>query len=136
MASGETLERPATVGAISPFFVVREVSRSIAFYGRMGFELRFSEPAEDPFFAIVGRGPAQLLLKHISEEVGPQPNSSRHEWAAWDGFVYTDDPDRLAGEFERAGVPFHSDLGDRDDGLRGFEVRDEDGYVLFFGRPL
>ena len=22
-----------------------------------------------------------------------------------------------------------------DDGLRGFEVRDNDGYVLFFGRP-
>ena len=24
---------------------------------------------------------------------------------------------------------------DREDGLRGFEVADHDGYVLFFGRP-
>jgi hypothetical protein len=26
-------------------------------------------------------------------------------------------------------------LKDDDDGLRGFEVTDADGYVLFFGRP-
>jgi hypothetical protein len=24
---------------------------------------------------------------------------------------------------------------DNDDGLRGFEVKDADGYMLFFGRP-
>jgi hypothetical protein len=27
------------------------------------------------------------------------------------------------------------DSEDGDDGLRGFEVQDADGYVLFFGRP-
>jgi hypothetical protein len=26
-------------------------------------------------------------------------------------------------------------LKDTQDGLRGFELRDTDGYVLFFGRP-
>ena len=26
-------------------------------------------------------------------------------------------------------------FGDDDDGLRGFELEDADGYVLFFGRP-
>jgi hypothetical protein len=26
-------------------------------------------------------------------------------------------------------------LADTQDGLRGFEVEDPDGYVLFFGRP-
>jgi hypothetical protein len=26
-------------------------------------------------------------------------------------------------------------LKDTDDGLRGFEITDPDGYVLFFGRP-
>ena len=27
-------------------------------------------------------------------------------------------------------------LKDTDDGLRGFELKDADGYVFFFGRPL
>jgi catechol 2,3-dioxygenase-like lactoylglutathione lyase family enzyme len=31
--------------------------------------------------------------------------------------------------------PFRRPLHDDDEGLRGFEVKDADGYVLFFGRP-
>jgi hypothetical protein len=33
------------------------------------------------------------------------------------------------------GVDFSATLKDTNDGLRGFEIRDPDGYVLFFGRP-
>ena len=131
----ELLEQTVKVGGISPFFIVRDVSAAIAFYRRLGFELRFSEPEEAPFFAIVGRGGAQIFLKHVSEAVGPQPNPSRHEWAAWDAFVYVDDPDALAAELESRGASPSQPVRDRDDGLRGFEVRDADGYVLFFGRP-
>lgn len=32
-------------------------------------------------------------------------------------------------------VEFSEPLKDTDDGLRGFELKDADGYVLFFGRP-
>ena len=33
------------------------------------------------------------------------------------------------------GVIFSAPLRDTHDGLRGFELEDADGYVLFFGRP-
>ena len=33
------------------------------------------------------------------------------------------------------GATILTPIAPRDDGLRGFEVRDADGYVLFFGRP-
>jgi hypothetical protein len=33
------------------------------------------------------------------------------------------------------GAVFKTPLGDTSDGLRGFEVADPDGHVLFFGRP-
>jgi len=45
------------------------------------------------------------------------------------------DPDGLADEFGGRGVEFSAPLADTDDGLRGFEVADADGYLLFFGRP-
>ena len=45
------------------------------------------------------------------------------------------DPDALAAEFASRGVIFSEPLKDTDDGLRGFELKDADGYVLFFGRP-
>ncbi len=44
------------------------------------------------------------------------------------------DPDALAAEFSSRAVEFSKPLKDADDGLRGFELEDVDGYVLFFGR--
>ena len=45
------------------------------------------------------------------------------------------DPDALAAEFTSRAVPFRTPLGTNSDNLRGFEVQDADGYVLYFGRP-
>jgi len=125
-----------TLGAISPCFIVSDVPAAIRFYmERLGFELRFSEPAEDPFFAIVGRDSVQLFLKSVAPTVLAQPNYSRHEWAPWDAFVYVEDSDSLAAEFAARGLAFYKGVVNRGDGLRGFEVADNHGYVLFFGRP-
>ncbi|MGB7169232.1 MAG: hypothetical protein WBD32_09535 [Acidobacteriaceae bacterium] len=52
-----------------------------------------------------------------------------------DAFVYAPEPDALAEEFLAHGTTFSTPLKDTHDGLRGFEVTDPDGYVLFFGRP-
>ena len=129
------VEQKVAVGAISPFFIVRDLSGTIAHYRRLGFDLRFAEPHEAPFFAIVGRGGAQIFLKDLGEEVPPVPNAGRHPFTAWDAFVYVAEPDALADEFAADGIDFHVPLGNRDDGLRGFEIGDPDGYILFFGRP-
>jgi hypothetical protein len=40
-----------------------------------------------------------------------------------------------AAEFSSRNVEFSAPLQGTDDGLRGFELEDADGYVLFFGRP-
>jgi catechol 2,3-dioxygenase-like lactoylglutathione lyase family enzyme len=132
-AMATLLEHSTKIGAISPCFIVRHVGSSLAFYERLGFEPRFREPVDDPFFAIAGRDGAQIFLKHVG--VDAQPNVSRHPWVPWDAFVYAEDPDALAEEFDEAGVELHKPVRDREDGLRGFEIRDPDGYVLFFGRP-
>jgi hypothetical protein len=52
-----------------------------------------------------------------------------------DAYVSVPDPDALSTELASRGVPFSAPVADTDDGLRGFEVRDPDGYVFFFGRP-
>jgi catechol 2,3-dioxygenase-like lactoylglutathione lyase family enzyme len=125
----------ATLGTISPCFIVSDVDRSIAFYcDKLGFESRFQEPDPNPFFAIVGRDTAQLFVKS-EKNVLPQPNHTRHAHMRLDAFIYVEDPDTLAGEFSNRGVEFSAPLKDTHDGLRGFEIRDPDGYVLFFGRP-
>ena len=67
--------------------------------------------------------------------VQPMPNSERHPAARWDAYVYVPDPDTLSAEFSNNGKIFSAPLKDTHDGLRGFEIKDPDGYVLFFGRP-
>jgi catechol 2,3-dioxygenase-like lactoylglutathione lyase family enzyme len=124
-----------TTTAISPFFIVSNVDRTIEFYcKKLGFEATFQEPDRNPFFAIIRRDGAQILLK---SEVGvtPLPNPQRHPSMRWDAFVYVPDPDSLADEYADHGATFSTSLKDTHDGLRGFEVSDPDGYVLFFGRP-
>jgi catechol 2,3-dioxygenase-like lactoylglutathione lyase family enzyme len=128
----------AEISAISPFFIVRDVPSSLAFYrDRLGFEITFEGPAPDAiFFGIVRRGSAQILLKAVG--VAPMPNYTRDVGkgiARWDAFLYVPDPDALAAEFASRNVTFSEPLKDTDDGLRGFEIEDADGYVLFFGRP-
>jgi catechol 2,3-dioxygenase-like lactoylglutathione lyase family enzyme len=121
---------------ISPSFIVSNLKDSIAFYvDKLGFEVLHIGPEGDPFFAIVGRDHISIFLKAIAEDIKPAPNHTRHDWARWDAYVSASEPDTLFEEYSSTGVKFHQPLRDDEDGLRGFEVCDADGYVLFFGKP-
>ena len=127
------------VGGASPLFIVRNVPATLAFYrDRLGFEVTFEGPEpDDIFFGIVQRGRAMLLFKDIGVE--PVPNHTRDIGkgdARWDAYVYVPDPDALAAEFALRNIEFLKPIKDTHDDLRGFELKDADGYVLFFGRPL
>ncbi len=126
----------AEISGISPFFIVRDVPSSLAFYrDQLGFEITFEGPtADDIFFGIVCRGRAMIMFKAV--DVDPLPNSKRDPGARWDAYLYVPDPDALAAEYASRGVAFSEHLKDTHDGLRGFELEDIDGYVLFFGRPM
>jgi catechol 2,3-dioxygenase-like lactoylglutathione lyase family enzyme len=129
-----TISTPVVEG-IAPFFIVKDVERTQAFYcDQLGFEVVFREPDVGAFFAILRRGGARLLVKSDAN-VEPLPNAARHSWMRWDAYVSVPDPDALAAEFIERGARFGAPLADTHDGLRGFEVIDPDGYVLFFGGP-
>ena len=125
----------AEIGGVSPFFIVRNVPTALAFYrDRLGFEITFQGPTDDDiFFGIVRRGRAMIMFKDVG--VDPLPNYQREPGARWDAYFYVPDPDALAAEFASRNVVFSQPLMDNHDDLRGFEIEDADGYVLFFGRP-
>ena len=119
--------------SISPFFIVQDLPASIAFYrDRLGFQVDFEGPPDDVYYAGVSRDGVGIMLKAITPEVLPRPNHTRHEWARWDAYIYTLDPDPLFDEFRQRGVTFVKELSFIDDGLWGFEITDADGYVLAF----
>jgi catechol 2,3-dioxygenase-like lactoylglutathione lyase family enzyme len=130
----------AEITGIAPFFIVRNVPAALSFYhDRLGFDITYQGPSEDDiFFGIVQRGAAMIILKDIGVE--PVPNYTRDinkGIARWDAYLHVPDPDALAAEFESRNVGFFLPLksGYSEDGLRGFEIKDTDGYLLFFGHP-
>ena len=128
---------PARISGISPSFIVRNVPAAISLYRDMlGFEVEYQQPDDDPFFAIVRRDAAMIFVKSVGAEPMPNRTRSAPEVAArWDAYMYVPDPDALAAEFISRGVKFYEPLKDTHSGLRGFEIEDADGYLLFFGRP-
>lgn len=127
----------AAISGIAPFFIVKNVPSALAFYrDRFGFSILYQGPGEDDiFFGIVQRDAAMIMLKDIG--VDPVPNYTRDikkGIARWDAYLSVPDPDALAAEFSARNVAFFQPLRN-EDGLRGFEVKDADGYILYFGHP-
>ena len=126
------------ISGIAPFFIVKNVPAALSFYhDSLGFDITFKGPSDDDiFFGIVKRGAAMIMLKDVG--VDPVPNYTRDikkGIARWDAYLHVPDPDALAAEFSSRNVEFVQPLKNNDDGLRGFEIKDADGYMLFFGRP-
>jgi catechol 2,3-dioxygenase-like lactoylglutathione lyase family enzyme len=125
------------INGIAPLFIVKDVPAALAFYrDRLGFDITFQGPEpDDIFFGIVQRGGAMIMFKDVG--LASIPNCTRdikQGIARWDAYLQVPDPDALAAEFSSRNVEFFEPLKDTDDGLRGFDLKDPDGYVLFFGR--
>src|ERR1700744_690538 len=100
------MERPG-LNLIAPCFIVGNATTAVAFYrDKLGFEVMYQHPDEDPFFAIVIRGGAMIMLKAVPPGIDPIPNGTRHPWAPSDAYVSVPDPDAMAAEFAARGVVF------------------------------
>jgi catechol 2,3-dioxygenase-like lactoylglutathione lyase family enzyme len=111
------------ISSIAPFFIVQNAAPALSFYrDRLGFDITFQEPADHPFFGIVSRGGAMIMLKAVG--LDPLPNYKREPQARWDAYIYVPDPDTLAAEFSSRDIELSEPLKDTHDGLRGFEVKD------------
>lgn len=131
--AAEPKETGRNLVSISPFFIVKDLQASIAHYiERFGFQLDFQGPEGDVYYAHVSRDDIGIMLKTITPDVLPVPNHTRHEWARWDAYIYSLNPDPLFEEFRERGASFNKELSFIDVGLWGFEVSDADGYIIAF----
>jgi catechol 2,3-dioxygenase-like lactoylglutathione lyase family enzyme len=129
------------LNTVAPFFIVDDLAATLDFYqSRLGFSVLHKGGGDgdssSDFWAMVARDQVMLMFKAITSDIHPQPNHSRHEWARWDAWINASAPDDLYAEFLAKDVPIHRELADTNDGLRAFEIVDNNGYVLCFGRPV
>jgi hypothetical protein len=124
-------KQPGKVRRLVPLAHVASVSRSVTFYGKLGFDLvnSLSTPShgEEPHWAYLRSGQADLMLALAKTPVLASEQAILI-------YLYTDDVFRFHTALGQAGVavgellfPTHSPMGE-------FRVIDPDGYVLLVGQ--
>ncbi len=128
---------PAEITAVHPVLMARDVTVSLAFYGRLGFAVAFQDDLTAPRYAATRRGPVELHLQW----------ADAGQWAHHgDRPAYrfpTSDVEALYAEFVAAGAVALASGGgpyavpaDTPWGTREFHLRDPGGNVLqFYGPP-
>lgn len=117
----------------APYFVVRDLSKSIDYYHNA---LGFSKPAlwgAPPSFAMPSREGCIFMLKQAEEGVAITPN--RNQSGYWDAYVWVNDVDTLFAEFKKnkAIIDYEPCIQEEYD-MKEFAVKDPDGYVIAFGQ--
>jgi catechol 2,3-dioxygenase-like lactoylglutathione lyase family enzyme len=111
------------VTGFNPIFKVADVSRSVAWFGRAGFET----PHRTESFAFVHR--EKDLTIHLSRAQGDdRPGQSAL-------YLHCQEADRVADDWRGAGIEVEGPR-DEDDGRREGSVTDPDGNTIRFGSPI
>jgi uncharacterized glyoxalase superfamily protein PhnB len=111
---------------------VRDISETIAFYtGTLGFRLDATWPeGSEPTWCRVVAGDVVLMFTTRDEERPPVAPTITGQL-----YCYPPDVDALWKEIEGR-VEVVSPLADREYGMREFQIRDCNGYVLRFGQEI
>jgi len=112
------------VSDLVPFAHVADVDRSVAFYERLGFEMRDEFVPEDRrVWAFLERGDARLMVAEAEEAIEPRAQAVLF-------YLYTRDLDGLRARLVSEGVPAGEITTGNLGPDRQMDVVDPDGYVL------
>ena len=107
-------------------FPVGDVKKSTEYYrNQLGFTVNF-EWGEPPTYAVLKRGEAVSV--HFTKREDDYEPSKTHPAI----YVFVCDVDAVYEEFTSKGVEIVNPIGDREYGMRDFDIRDPNGYILAF----
>lgn len=120
---------------VSPYFPVRDVEQSVAFYeGVLGFRREYSAgtPLE---FVICSRDGFAIMLRLVANPELIVP--AEKQGGTWDAFFWVTDVEALHRELVGKGaVIVYGPLIQESYQMKEFAIRDCDGHVLGFGQSL
>jgi len=116
---------------IAPVLPVRDVTRSLEHYRRLGFTVQPYDPAgpDGPFYGFVSSGGVELHLTR-TPDLDPKANTSAC-------YIHVEDADALHGAWTASNVEGRfTQPADTPYGLREFAHVDPDGNLIRVGSPL
>ena len=114
----------------APVFPVDDVRMTADYYREtLGFEITFEW--EDPVsYAVLKRGEG-VSIHIVSRDDDTRPSSVHTAL-----YVFVHDVDKIYEEYKEKGVEIVNDIGDRDYGMRDFDIKDPNGYWLSFSMGI
>ena len=117
----------------APYFVVRNLKESLAYYHRA---LGFNMPklwGDPPTFAMPSRDGFTFMLHQTRE--GSDVTTTPDQGGSWDAYVWINDADSLYSKFQEDGaiIEYKPCIQEEYD-MKEFAVRDPDGHVIAFGQ--
>jgi hypothetical protein len=120
-------KQPEKLRRLVPLARVASVPASLAFYAKLGFDLVNALGGDEPHWAWLRSGQADLMIERATLPVVSEQQAVLF-------YLYVDDVYRFHTAISQAGVtagelvfPTHSPMGE-------FRVVDPDGYVLLVGQ--
>ena len=119
--------------AATPVFRVPDAVAAGWYYRDVfGFEIAW-ELGDPPTFVCVQREHVAIFLHQTDDESANRARLAGPPSAA-DLYVFVEDVDKVYAEFSRSGADCRNEPRVYDYGMKDFEVRDLNGYVLTFGQ--
>ena len=95
----------------------------------LGFEITF-QWEDPPSYVVIKRDDAVGI--HFTKKEGDFKPSDTHVSLA----IFVHDVDALYEEYQKSGANITSPIGDRDYGMRDFDVTDPNGFILSFSMGI
>ncbi len=113
----------------SPVWPVKNMQRSLDYYvNELGFEVLFKWE-DPPTYATIKRDDIGIHLTTLDDlEDDYRPRTAL--------FIFVYDVDAVWAEYQEKEVKIVAEIGDREYGMRDFDIEDPDGYRLVFGKSL
>jgi catechol 2,3-dioxygenase-like lactoylglutathione lyase family enzyme len=115
-----------------PMLSVSDLKRTMSFYGeQLGFDVLNSFGDPEPRWCMLGRDDVRIMFNQPpQDELDALPLRAKNFQVF---YFYPDDVAALHAAWKKAGLPV-SELRVTDYHMKEFELRDPDGYWLWFGQ--
>lgn len=114
----------------SPIFPVDNPLETAEYYRDvLGFTINFKWE-DPPTYVVINRDDAVGI--HLVKREGDYRPSEEHVTL----FVFTHDVDALYDEYQKSGADILRPLADREYGMRDFDIKDPNGFIITFGQGI
>ena len=117
------------ISHLAPILAVRDMSEGLKFYNTLGFKTDFEWQDPPTYAVLTGSEEAKIHLSLLDAEHRDREINALV-------YVFAHDVDALYEICKKEGFALISDIGDRDYGMRDFDLKDPFGNQITFGKSL